>query len=418
MKRRHTHILTLLTALLVALTAYAGPKHLTDSTEIHFYQSYADYHPDYKGNRQHLDSLLNHLSALEDSTTRLRISNVSIVGASSPEGTATFNRGLSERRADTLSTHIANTLPVVPDNIEIDGIGRDWAGLLSLVEADPNVPYRYEVMTLLSEIVADPDHGHPLVELKMLEGGIPYRYLYDNVFPRLRASSVMVDYYVYNRLPQLDRDGADLFSPALPEPRLIATPEQKKDRPFYMALKTNMIFDALAIPNVSAEFYVGKNISVLADWMYGWWDTNTHHRYWRYYGGDLAVRWWFGQAAADKPLTGHHIGVYGGIFTFDFEWGDKGYMGGKPDGTLWDRCMTTAGIEYGYSLPVGRRLNIDFTIGFGYIGGKYIKYEPYGNGYRWLSTHRLRWVGPAKAEISLTWLIGHGNYNSKKGGRR
>ncbi|MCD8273384.1 MAG: DUF3575 domain-containing protein, partial [Alistipes sp.] len=28
------------------------------------------------------------------------------------------------------------------------------------------------------------------------------------------------------------------------------------------------------------------------------------------------------------------------------------------------------------------------------------------------------WFGPTKAEISLVWLLGRGNYNEKKGGAR
>ena len=38
-------------------------------------------------------------------------------------------------------------------------------------------------------------------------------------------------------------------------------------------------------------------------------------------------------------------------------------MGGEPGGTLWDKGNYAVGVEYGYSLPVARRLNIDFTIG-------------------------------------------------------
>ena len=72
------------------------------------------------------------------------------------------------------------------------------------------------------------------------------------------------------------------------------------------------------------------------------------------------------------------------------------------------------GVEYGYSLPIAKRLNIDFTLGIGYLGGKYIKYIAADNKYLWQSTHKVNWFGPTKAEISLTWLIGHGNYNNSK----
>lgn len=149
--------------------------------------------------------------------------------------------------------------------------------------------------------------------------------------------------------------------------------------------------------------------------MYGWWDIDRTHYYWRAYGGTLGARRWFGKAARRKPLTGHHVGVYAGIVTYDFELGGRGYMGGKPHGTLWDRFNVVAGVEYGYSLPVSRRLNIDFSIGIGYLGGTYYEYVPKDRYYIWQSTHRLRWFGPTKAEISLVWLVGRGNYNSRKG---
>ena len=71
----------------------------------------------------------------------------------------------------------------------------------------------------------------------------------------------------------------------------------------------------------------------------------------------------------------------------------------------------------GYSHPVGRRLNLDFTIGVGYFGGKYKKYRHIDDCYVWQSTHRLRWFGPTKAEISLVWLPWRGR-NGQKGGAR
>ena len=71
--------------------------------------------------------------------------------------------------------------------------------------------------------------------------------------------------------------------------------------------------------------------------MYAWWKTDRRHWYWRTYGGDMVIRKWLGKAAKEKPLTGNIIWAYTKqIFTYDFETGGKGYMGGKPGGTLWD----------------------------------------------------------------------------------
>ena len=150
--------------------------------------------------------------------------------------------------------------------------------------------------------------------------------------------------------------------------------------------------------------------------MYAWWERNELHRYWRVYGGDLGLRWWFGGKSKERALSGHHLGLYGGILTFDFELGDNGYLGGKPAGTLWDRWIMNSGIEYGYSLPVGRRLNIDFSIGVGYMGGNYIKYYPFDNDYYYDKEYHMSYFGPTKAEISLVWLIGRMNAHNRKGG--
>ena len=185
-----------------------------------------------------------------------------------------------------------------------------------------------------------------------------------------------------------------------------------------MALKTNMLYDVLAVPNIGVEFYLGKNWSISGNWMYGWWNSDNKHRYWRIYGGEIAVRKWLGKKASEKPLTGHHLGVYGQLFTYDFEWNGTGYMGGEPGKTLWDSPNYAAGVEYGYSLPIGRRLNIDFTVGVGYWGGKYYKYIPRDGHYVWQATRNRHWFGPTKAEVSLVWLIGRGNTNSTKGGAK
>ncbi|MGM9872153.1 MAG: DUF3575 domain-containing protein, partial [Muribaculaceae bacterium] len=77
-----------------------------------------------------------------------------------------------------------------------------------------------------------------------------------------------------------------------------------------------------------------------------------------------------------------------------------------------------AGIEYGFALPIARRLNIDFTIGLGYLGGEYREYIPIDNCYVWQATKYRHWWGPTKVEISLMWLIGRDNYNKAKGGER
>lgn len=230
--------------------------------------------------------------------------------------------------------------------------------------------------------------------LMELQYGRTWHYMHKHFFDQIRNASVIL--VTVRQKPVIEEKSVVKEEPVVPVPTdttsvvektdtgVVVSPETSK--PFYMALKTNMLYDVLAVPNIGVEFYLGKNWSISGNWMYGWWKKNSSHRYWRIYGGDIAVRYWFGKKASEKPLTGHHVGVYGQAFTYDFEWGGKGYMGGEPGGTLWDKTNYAAGVEYGYSLPVANRLNIDFMLGVGYWGGKYYTYTPLDGHYVWQAT--------------------------------
>lgn len=69
-----------------------------------------------------------------------------------------------------------------------------------------------------------------------------------------------------------------------------------------MGLKTNLLYDALLVPNIGVELYLGKGWTVGGNWMYAWWNSNKRHNYWRLYGGELDVRKYFGRRAAKNRL--------------------------------------------------------------------------------------------------------------------
>lgn len=400
-----------------ALTSRAAE--VSDTVTLFFRQGHCDLDTSYSGNGRNLEDAFSRLSS-ETSDPALHLRRISFRGAASPEGSVAINRRLSDCRAARIEDLVSSRFSL-PDSLTSRSFtGRDWPALRDAVNDDPNVPARQQTLALLDEIIsADSEAGeqedfHNLERLRALDNGRPYSYLYTRAFPSLRRSQLIIDYW--RGMPLFDGH-TNLVTLADPElsdllPRYGTV---RSCKPFYMSLRTNLLYDALAIPAIGAEFYLGKNLSIIANWEYGWWKSDPRHRYWRAYGGDLALRWWFGKEAHTKPLTGHHLGIYAGIITYDFEWGGTGYMGGIPGGTLWDRNLKMAGIEYGYSLPIAARLNLDFSIGIGFLGGKVEKYEPSGDWYVWNSNYNLHWVGPTKAEVSLVWLIGCGNKNLKGG---
>jgi hypothetical protein len=194
------------------------------------------------------------------------------------------------------------------------------------------------------------------------------------------------------------------------------TPPQTTDSAFCMDVRTNLLYDAALIPNVGVEFALGRHWSVATNWAWAWWSRRSMNRYWRVFGGELNLRWWFG---GKKPLTGHHLGVYGEAFTYDVMLSSrKGYLGGIPGGGMLRHPSWNVGAEYGFSQPIGHRLNLDFTLGVGYFRSTYYEYKPIDTHYVWQDTKKKRWIGPTKAEVSLVWLLGRGNVNNRKGGER
>lgn len=93
-----------------------------------------------------------------------------------------------------------NRYSLLPDSVKIAlFIGRNWLGLLQLVESSNEVPYKHESLELLKEIVSDialngQDSEKNLHRLQQLRAGVPYTYMYYNLFPQLRISELRIRY--------------------------------------------------------------------------------------------------------------------------------------------------------------------------------------------------------------------------------
>lgn len=398
----------------------------TDSVRVYFPKSGDKIAPALYDNGKALKEFAVRMDSLMScDSIPVVIKSINITGAASPEGASAFNDKLSRRRAESLAEWISS-LSLCPDSlIRISYIGADWDGLTRELHSDSSItmnPGMKDAVRRIDEVSARHGAGKQLWQVLPRSA---YSYLKKNAFPHLRMAKADVVWEkdtveqaapcekadaptdtchaVVPVLPPVDV-AADTI-PAAPADTYFA--ETRSVRMFPFAISTNLLYDAAAIPNLGITVPLGRDWSVEASWMYAWWSRNARHRYWRVYGGELGVRRWFGSRSR-QLLSGHHVGVYGQMLTYDFEFGGKGCQGG--------RWSWGAGVSYGYSLPVSSRINIDFTVGFGYLGGEYKKYHPADGCYVWDSTHRLNWFGPTKAEVSLVWYIG--SLKQRKGGER
>lgn len=339
------------------------------------------------------------------------IDSVDIQGYASPDGGHRRNRTLSKERAvsakNFILQHSPDSLVLNSTRVRIHPMRENWEGLRKAVEEG----YHYQNRRELLRIIYKKGLGECTRELMIrdLDNGYTWWLLRKHFMADLRIATLITLYTT--SYPDLIKGGkaetlyssSDIIGAFAPSQYKPNSAKQK----VFLAFKSNLLYDLAVTPNIGVEFHLGKGWSLGVNWAYAWWKYDPKAFYWRTYGGEVDFRKYFGKKSKERPLSGHHIGLYAQGVTYDFCLGSTGILSNLSYG---------GGLEYGYSVPIGRTLNLDFGIGAGYLGGEYKVYEPIDDHYVWKETRQRHWFGPTKAEISLVWLIG--NKAFRKGGAR
>ena len=415
--------------------AYAASIQDSLRTTIYFRPGYSLLELSYRDNAANMKALTQGIQTIKGNPC-VQLQHIRILSAASPEGNSALNKRVAKRRGERLRDYLKETL-VLPDSIfTVSSAGEDWQGLAALI-AKEKTPWRNKALQIIRHTPEWVTRNGKVVDgrkrqLQNLDGGKAWKYMLDNHFYTLRTGAIVVC-----EVKTLADESTPSAAEARPEPAsqqasgqpasqqsasqspssppFPAIPSQvhpEQESPpvaSYFALKSNLLYDALLIPNLSLEASIGSGWTLGAGGMFAWWSKDAKHRYWRIYGGDLEIRKYFGTLSKSKPLQGHHLGIYGDFLTYDFEFGAKGYQ---------SKATYAAGIKYGYSHPIANRLNLDFALGIGYLHSNYKTYVPRDGCYVYQETKKRKWLGPTQAEISLVWLLGKGNTNNKKGGKK
>ena len=418
--------------------AYAASIQDSLRTTIYFRPGYSLLELSYRDNAANMKALTQGIQTIKGNPC-VQLQHIRILSAASPEGNSALNKRVAKRRGERLRDYLKETL-VLPDSIfTVSSAGEDWQGLAALI-AKEKAPWRNKALQIIRHTPEWVTRNGKVVDgrkrqLQNLDGGKAWKYMLDNHFYTLRTGAVVVcevktlaaestpsaaeARLEQARLEQARPESASQQSasqspssppfPAIPSQVHPSSESQAPSVASYFALKSNLLYDALLVPNLSLEASIGSGWTLGAGGMFAWWSKDAKHRYWRIYGGDLEIRKYFGTLSKSKPLQGHHLGIYGDFLTYDFEFGAKGYQ---------SKATYAAGIKYGYSHPIANRLNLDFALGIGYLHSNYKTYVPRDGCYVYQETKKRKWLGPTQAEISLVWLLGKGNTNKKKGGKK
>lgn len=169
-----------------------------------------------------------------------------------------------------------------------------------------------------------------------------------------------------------------------------------------IALKTNLLYDALLTPNIGVEIEVAPKWSVDLSGNYNSWAIDG--KKWKHWLVQPEARYWLCQ-----PFGGHFFGIHAltgqanvGHIDLDFKFLNTDFR--KLKDHRYQGWYGGAGIAYGYSWLLGRHWNIEAEIGIGWIHFDYDRYECDGCGRKDGSgTHD--YFGPTKAAMAIVYVF-------------
>ena len=426
-------IVLLISGTLAAATAAAQVP--ADSAKVYFRLGHRQYDPSFENNSSGMNPFVNEVKRHNAASN---IERITVRSYTSPDGSNAANERLSRNRCRTISEYLLNETGIDPSLIHTEAEGIAWDELLRMVQADAGVPYREDVLELLRTTpvwVFDDDNrvvGGRKKSLMELRGGVPYRWLYTNIFPALR-NAVAVSLFVKQpdataepaaAAPEKNEKTDSLGNPEnlenlgnLEKPEQLGSLEQLENpapavetlpashTPWHrLAIKTNLLYDAILMPSLEVEYRFNDRWTVNAEGDVAWWHNDPKHKYYQVMILSGEGRYWF-KHYNNRPWHGFYVGAFGGGGKYDLENGNRGYKG----------TGYMAGISAGFMFPVNRNISFEAGLGVGYLTTKYEEYLPFEGHYVYQQTSRTGYFGPLKLKFALVWRLWDINKN-KKGG--
>ena len=418
---------------------------------VYFLYSEDFIRPDYKNNEANLAEIARMIKAGE-------ITDFTIAGFSSPEGSVKANENLSYRRAVALKNYLVNMFPELEDKLVIANGGENWSAFREQVE-NGHALSESEKQQVLSIIDSNDDPQTKEARLKRTDA---YRTIIRKYFPNIRSASFVTSDNANSGNAGSNVDNGDNSGDVITEPvdttattapvdttditapvdttaitaPVDTTATQPADSTFtqpvdttltggegdstfgktkktyyepqrmILALKTNLLYDVVSALNFEIEVPIGKHFSVMVEDVFPWWETGNKYCFEMWEIG-VEPRYWFKgwDVNSSEKLRGFFVGPYAMSSKYDFQYDTKiNYQG-----EYW-----SAGISGGYAMPLATLfnrfdLNMEFNLAVGFMHSDYRHYFP-ADDYSVLIRDRnnvgkVSYFGPTKAKVSLVLTL-------------
>ena len=348
-------------------------------------------------NRQQLEKIEKSIEQIKnDEQTELE--QITIKGYASPEGLYANNRRLAQGRTESVRSYISDHYDVDREKTVIDFEPEDWEGLTEFIRGatTEQLPHRDQLLEIIGRRwPAD-------IKERQMRRRYPqdFRYLLDHCMPLLRHTDYLID---YSRKVTKTTAGDTLLVTAMPP---LTDSLQSTGQPYntyrkWLALKTNLLFDAALAFNGEIEVPIGRNNrwSVMGEIWKPWYVWHHNSRAYQLQVLGVEARYWWGRCRSWRPaLTGWFVGAYYANGKYDLEWNSEGEQGN----------FDSIGLTMGYCWPIHRHWNLELSAGVGFLKGTRYHYEGKYNDTHliWQYTKTTSYVGPTKLKLSLVWLLG------------
>ena len=420
------------------------------------FDSYA-IDPNYRNNKSAFEQLDRTIKGLNGE----RIDSIVITTKASPEGVLEHNIALARKRANSMRAYMTEKYPELGSRLRVCAEGEAWSELREFIVNDTKLSSNSKTRILA---ILDNETISVGTRKWRLERDPEYDYIYDRYYPALRNSAI---YQIYSNGKQVtpatiesvaQQEVAEHIAEATPtkssqfaeKPTEVVAEEKptqkveekvadevaesivqeqpteevaemptariepiiKRDT-MVVALKSNMLYDALTVLNTEVEVPISRHFSVAVEYLFPWWESGNKYCLQLLELGVEGRYWFRNNVNKVDRLGGHFLGVYGMSAMYDIQ---KDYNPAHQ-GEFW-----SAGLTYGYAMRVGKqkRISLEFALSVGYLTTDYRNYFPaddYSELYiDKLGYGRLRYFGPTKLKVSLVVPFNIG-YN-KKGGSR
>ena len=386
-------------ALCCPFHAYAETDSVnSDRYALYYYHDRIDLQEDYLDNAMQMARIKDMLLHSP------HIDSIAIYAYSSPEGSPKWNNWLAVKRAEAakafILSHLSNDSILQPENIILHPMGENWEGLYEELYANYHLLNRDAVLRIMRAKVGTETKKW---RLQNLDGGYTYTWIIRNHMPRLRVATWICVYvqkpdFVAPVIEDYKPDLGTIRIDTLPLPELLPMPVVEKRKSTMFALKTNLLYDAVTALNAEVEVPIGKRFSVMVEDVFPWWKAGPNGNKYCLQMWTMSVepRWWFYRKGMNDRLQGHFVAPY--------------VMSGKYD-LQWDTSICyrgygwSAGLTYGYSMPLCKWLNMEFSMSIGYLNASFQHYQP-SPDYEHLykdpdNAGRMTYVGPTKVKVSL-----------------